>query len=188
MPRRSLTAPPPAFLFFGAFGRDDDVLDATREQIIAAFGPLHSPGGTSPLWDFPDTSTYRDSMGPDLCRRFWVVAERWPQDGLAAVKRRTLLIEDAIRETFAADASVSRPVNVDPGLINDCRVILATTKDRAHRIYRGAGIFEEVSLYWQGGAWQTLPWTYDDFHRREYHDFFTPFRDAFLGRSSPDQS
>ena len=34
---------------------------------------------------------------------------------------------------------VARPFNIDPGLMTDARVVLATTKDRGHRIYRGDG-------------------------------------------------
>ena len=43
-------------------------------------------------------------------------------------------------------------VNVDPGIINDCRIILASTSDHAHRIYRGDGVWEEVTLVSDGGA------------------------------------
>ena len=36
---------------------------------------------------------------------------------------------------------VKRPVNLDPGYIEQAKVILASTKNFYHRIYLGGGIF-----------------------------------------------
>ena len=181
--RRPCRTARPAFLFFGVFGCDAEVLDRARALIEARFGELH-PRGVSSLFDFPDTRVYRDSMGVGLVRRFFVAARRWPQDRLGDVKRGTIEIEDEIRD--AIEYPVDRPVNIDPGLINDCRVLLASTKDFSHRMYRGDGIWEEVTLIWQDGGYQPLPWTYADFSDPEYHRFFEMFRDEFLGRTAPD--
>ena len=84
------------------------------------------------------------------------------------------------RDRFAG--GVPRPVNIDPGLVNDCRVILASTKDYAHRIYRGGGVWEEITLIYRHGAYETLPWTYPDFRQVAYHRFFAGFRKELLER------
>ena len=44
---------------------------------------------------------------------------------------------------------------------------LATTKDQAHRIYLRDGIFAEVTLRFEAGAFEPWPWTYADY--REPH-------------------
>jgi hypothetical protein len=175
VPRRPLRKAPPAFLFFGAFAGALEILELVRDRVVGRYGPLH-PSGVSPVFEFPETVTYRKSMGTGLLRRFYVVLERWPQDGLAAVKKSAIEMEDEIAGLVAGSVPVERPVNIDPGLINDRRIILATTKDRSHRIYRGGGVWEEVTLVWQDGAYRPLPWTYPDFARTDYHEFFAGFR------------
>ena len=42
-----------------------------------------------------------------------------------------------------------RPLNLDPGYITLAKLVLASTKDHAHRIYLGQGIFAEVTLLFQ---------------------------------------
>ncbi|MBN1443453.1 MAG: DUF4416 family protein, partial [Planctomycetes bacterium] len=179
MKRRPLLPPPPGLLFFGCFSGRIEILDAARRLVVERFGPLH-PEGVSPLFPFPATETYGETMGPDLRRQFFVVERRWPQDGLASVKREAIAMEEEIRERWAEAAGVERPINIDPGLINDCRIILATTKDHAHRIYRGEGIWEEITLVYRQGRYQPLPWTYRDFLNPAYHEFFEPLRREIL--------
>ena len=181
MSERPGRAAPPAFLFFGVFGSRTEVLDDVRRRITERYGPLH-PQGESATFAFPETRTYAKTMGTALRRRFYVLARRWPQDGLAAVKRAAIDMEDEVRERFGAGMGVERPANIDPGLINDCRIILASTKDHAHRIYRGDGIWEEVTLVYREGRYRELPWTYRDFRSPEYHAFFAEFRAELLGR------
>lgn len=180
MSPRPLRPAPPAFLFFGVFSGRTEILEETRRLLEARFGPLHARGESS-IFPFPDTRTYRPTMGSELRRRFFVLEKLWPQDGLAAVKRECLELEEEIAARFPG--GVPRPVNIDPGLINDCRVILASTKDYAHRLYRGDGIWEEVTLTYRHGAYRTLPWTYPDFQNPELHRFFESFREELLERT-----
>ena len=179
---RPLQPPAPAFLFFGIFGCDRDAVENAGSALQSRYGPWHA-SGESDYFEFPDTETYRESMGPRLVRKFFVSATRLPQDGLAAVKRWTIDVEAHIAARWRERTGVERPVNIDPGLVNDCRVILATTKDYAHRLYRGDGIWEEVTLVWQKGAFRAMPWTYRDFRAPTYHAFLARFREEFLGRN-----
>jgi hypothetical protein len=119
-------------------------------------------------------------MGSQLQRKFFVLEKRWPQDGLARVKHDAMALEDEILARWCQSTGLQRPVNIDPGLINDCRIILATTKDYAHRLYRGDGIWEEISLVFRGGRYRELPWTYPDFKNIRYHEFFEQFREEIL--------
>ena len=179
---------PPAYLFFGVFTGFHDLFAQARRLIEERFGPLH-PRGESPVYPFPETRAYRTTMGERLQRRFFVVAEPWRQDSLAAVKHASLEMEQAIARS--GSFPVARPINIDPGLINDCRVILASTKDHAHRLYRGEGIWEEITLVFQGGAYRPLPWTYPDFRNPEYAAHFAPIRERHLeeiNRSSAPRS
>ena len=166
-----------AYLFFGVFAHSEDYLAAARALVEDEYGPLDSQGG-SEIFDFPDAASYRDSMGTGLKRQFFVCRERRRQDCLASVKRDAIEMEERI--TRERTAPVERPVNIDPGLINDCRIILASTKDYSHRLYRGDGIWEEITLMYRDGAYGSLPWTYRDFTNPGYHEFFEVFRDRVI--------
>ena len=166
-----------AYLFFGVFGCGPEYLDAARSLVEEEYGPL-DPEGISEVFDFPDAASYKASMGTGLKRQFFVCEKRVEQDCLAPVKRSAIEMEKRI--TRQKPAGVARPVNIDPGLINDCRVILASTKDYSHRIYRADGIWEEITLMYRDGAYGTLPWTYRDFRNPGYHEFFEVFRNRVI--------
>ena len=78
-----------------------------------------------------------------------------------------------------ADFSLNgrRRVNLDPGLLFPGRLILATTKDRAHRIPLRDGIFAELTLLYEKGGWKPLPWTYPDYRTPEYAEALTRMRE-----------
>lgn len=174
---------PPALLFFGVFTGYPDLLEAARALVVAEFGPLH-PRGTSPVFPFPRTRAYEKTMGPSLVRQFFVLDEPRSQECLSSVKHAALRMEErlAASRTF----EVPRPVNIDPGLVNDCRIILASTKDYAHRFYRGDGIWEEITLVYRHGRFEPLPWTYPDFRAPTYHEFFSELRRELFGRLRDD--
>jgi hypothetical protein len=58
--------------------------------------------------------------------------------------------------------------------------VLASTKDHAHRIYLRDGIFAEVTLVFRHRKWQPLEWTYPDYRRDDYQQFFTQCREWLL--------
>ncbi len=177
MVARDPTEAPGAFLFFGVFSHHKALLADVRQSVERRFGPLHRLGISSE-YPFPQTRTYAREMGSPLVRQFFVLRELQRQDCLADVKHETIAMEQSICASGCFD--VPRPVNIDPGLLNDCRLILASTKDYAHRIYRGRGIWEEITLIYRHGRFDTLPWTYPDFRAPTYHAFFAELRAALL--------
>lgn len=178
MPHRRSRAPaPPARLFFGVITGFPELFDRARERLAARFGEME-PADESPLFPFPRTRTYAKAMGDPLSRKFFFLRAPWPQDGLATVKAAAIEIEEEIQAE--GRFAVPRAVNIDPGLLNDCRIVLASTKDHAHRLYRGDGIWEEITLVFRGGAFRPLPWTYPDFRNPDYAAYFAPIRERHL--------
>ena len=168
---------PPACLFFGVITGDPALFPWIAGELERRFGELES-SRESPVYPFPETRTYARTMGADLERKFFFLRERFPQDDLARVKHLTLEIEAEARDLPAA--RVERPVNIDPGILNDCRIILASTKDHAHRLYRGDGIYEEVTLRFVKGEYRPFEWTYPDFRSKAYHAHFEAIRRDYL--------
>jgi hypothetical protein len=69
---------------------------------------------------------------------------------------------------------------LDPGYLAPGKFVLASTKDHAHRLYLGQGIYGEVTLVFQGGKWLPQEWTYPNYRRGDYHDFLTRCRQRYL--------
>ena len=57
--------------------------------------------------------------------------------------------------------------------------ILATCKDRSHRIPLKDGIYGETTLIYQDHDFQALPWTYADYRSDEIRAILRSFRDTY---------
>jgi Domain of unknown function (DUF4416) len=55
-----------------------------------------------------------------------------------------------------------RTVNLDPGLLTEENVLLATGKNYSHRVYLRDGVFADLALVYRKGEYRPLPWTYPD--------------------------
>jgi len=132
------------------------------------FGPVEM---ATPATPFTFTGYYDAEMGGPLSRRMLVFANLLPQGELRAAKLFTNGLERAL-----ARADDTRRVNFDPGLVTNERLVLATGKNFSHRIYLGDGIFGDLTLVFQAGSWQTLPWTFPDYASPEMLALLTDFR------------
>jgi len=74
---------------------------------------------------------------------------------------------------------VARPINIDPGYMSMTKLVLASTKNREHRIYLRDGIYAEVTLAFRDQDWQPMLWTYADYQRRDVRDFLKLSRSHF---------
>jgi len=75
--------------------------------------------------------------------------------------------------------SPKRWVNIDPGYMSMTKLVLASTKNREHRLYLRDGIYAEVTLAFRDQAWKTMPWTYADYQRPDVLEFLTQARKGF---------
>ena len=162
----------PAVLLLAAFSRHGDALDWARQQAVQSWGPI---AHQSPIFEFTQTDYYRQAMGPDLRKVFFAFEPPFDPAGLAEVKLQTNAWEDE----FAALAghAEARPLNLDPGYLTLGKLVLASTKDHSHRVYLRSGIYAEVTLYYSGGRWRAREWTYADYRRADYQEFFSRCRD-----------
>ncbi|MFQ5848843.1 MAG: DUF4416 family protein [Candidatus Methylomirabilales bacterium] len=151
------------------------LLEEVEASLHAAFGPLELKSRTFP---FSFTDYYRAEMGADLFRRFVAPQTVIPQDALPDIKHRTMQIERQF--SLPGETSPRRRVNLDPGYLTPAKIILASTKDYAHRIYLDQGIFGDLHLKYEQGAYQPLPWTYPDYRTPEALAFFAEVRQGYL--------
>ena len=167
--------PTPVMLLVAISSRHTPALDWARERIEQHFGQLAL---TSNAFDFTETDYYASTMGANLRKQF-VVCERLIDPGdLAQIKCETNSWEAEF--TALGRHQEPRPVNLDPGYITPAKLVLASTKDHAHRLYLADGIFAEVTLAYRAKQWQLLEWTYPDYRRADYQAFFTACREHLL--------
>jgi hypothetical protein len=122
-------------------------------------------------------------MGADLVKTFFAFERLFDPADLATFKLASGQWERDYQQL--GRHSEQRPLNLDPGYLTEAKLVLATTKDRDHRIYLRNGIYAEVTLHFQRGAWLSRPWTYPDYQRADYHAFFLRCRE-YLRKQSPD--
>jgi hypothetical protein len=155
------------------FSRHQELLEMTRATLVEAWGPLSID--REPF--FFDYTTYYDrEMGSDLYKCFWAFDMAEPAE-LPDWKIQTNAWEAELPQKFPGGFPESRPLNIDPGYVTQAKLVLATTKDRDHRIYLRDGIFAEVTLYFHRKQWQTRPWTYPDYSDSRNITFFDQCRD-----------
>lgn len=160
-----------------AFSGEPELLDRVAVLLTDQFGCL---AAISERYRFTDTDYYAKSMGPALEKQFFVFHDLQPADCLPHLKVQTNELEERI--AAAGRYPTQRPLNLDPGYIELGKLVLASTKDHAHRIYLGRGIFGEITLQFRGGAWRELPWTYPDFRRPEVQSFLLEAREIHRQR------
>jgi hypothetical protein len=174
---------PPAFLLMAAFSRHAAALDWARQRAEVEWGPV---GLASPLFEFSETSYYEPTMGAGLRKVLWVFERPFDASQLATIKRTTIGWEQEfarmaasgdVRDDAGEPIRKPRPVNLDPGYLTTAKLVLASTKDHAHRIYLGDGIFAEITLFFRHGRWEDHEWTFPDYRRADYQTFFSQSRE-----------
>lgn len=123
--------------------------------------------------NFAYTDYYRNEFGEGLTRVFVSFKRLIHLDALSRVKCSTNSLERRL------SLNSKRTVNIDPGFLELSKLVLATTKDYAHRIYIGKGIFAEVTLSFVGKTFQPKEWTYPDYSSKEYITIFNTIRQIY---------
>jgi hypothetical protein len=167
--------PAPVLLLIAVVSRHDAAFEWARERASAEYGPVVL---TSDPFDFTETDYYTATMGAPLKKQFLGFEQLVDPGSLAAIKCRTNDWE--VEYAALAKTTESRPLNLDPGYITGAKLVLASTKDHAHRIYLGAGIYAEMTLMYRRRTWQPLEWTYPDYRRDDFQQFFSACREWLL--------
>jgi hypothetical protein len=164
-------------LIIAAVSNDHAAIDWARDWASSSFGELLLE---SERFAFVETDYYEATMGEGLMKAFFAFRDWIRPDELAAIKRMTNEVEALCARQ--SNSPQQRPLNLDPGYLTESKLVLASTKDHAHRIYLREGIFAEVTLRYRHRQWQPWEWTYPDYRREDYQAFFSQCRDALRAR------
>jgi len=136
-------------LVVGMISGRKPLFDAAQRELMTQFGPLDYESALRP-WEFTDY--YSRELGENLGRKFLSFERLIDPERLAEIKSFTNRLEGNFSE------------------------VLATTKNRDHRIYIGQGIFAEVTLHFRGKSFRAWEWTYPDYATPEYIAIFNEIR------------
>lgn len=138
-----------------------------KEQLITLlqnnFGTIDTISNSI---DFDFTDYYDEEMGGKPKRFFIIFSNLINPERLSEIKRET----DKIEKLFCINDG--RTINLDPGILSLHNIILATTKNRSHRIPLSKGIYGETTLIYQNKTFCPLPWTYADYSSKKVISFF----------------
>jgi len=169
----TIKEPPPVKLIASIFTGDETLLAVARGALVNRFGAIDYQ---SELLPFNHTSYYAREFGPGLVRQIVAFADLIAPQRLAEIKHTT----NELEMTWAI--AQRRRVNVDPGYVSLGKLVLATTKDYAHRIYLGQGIYAEVTLYYKHGAFHPWEWTYPDYASPRYREILGQIRSMYVAQ------
>lgn len=161
---------PKVKLAIGFIYQDEAFFIKAKEKLVKRFGRVDFE---SREFDFNYTDYYERELGKNLKRKFISFARLVPIADLYRIKLYTNRLERKFSNLNR------RQVNIDPGYVDLAKLVLATTKDYAHRIFLGKGIFAEVTLQFKGSTFCANEWTYPDYRTPEYLDVFNQIRKLY---------
>lgn len=166
--------PGPVRFFTAVLAADERCLQAAARLVAERWG---EPDLASPHYPFAHTGYYAAETGTHIIRAFFSFPGGFDREELPARKNASNAMEKELAAALA-DTGLSRPVNLDPGYLALEKIVLASCKNFAHRLYLGQGVFGEVTLFYRGGRFEGAPWTFPDFLSGAYDAFFLEVRRA----------
>jgi hypothetical protein len=169
----AIHSPKPVLLVMAVFSGNPFAFKWARKRAETQWGTLALESEPFAVETFTDY--YAKSMGETLPKQLWAFETLISPDMLPKIKCMTNEWEAEFK--LFTDGSVERPLNIDPGYIDLGKLILASTKDHAHRIYLSDGIFAETTLMYTQKQWKPLAWTYPDYQSAGVQVFLTQCRE-----------
>lgn len=165
-----LSPAPRVKLFAGILCRDQELVERAKKALEEILGDVDY---VSPARPFDFTTYYEAEMGAGLSRVFFSFERLADPADLVEIKLRTNTIEEEL------SGGRKRSINIDPGYLDFCKVVLASAKHGAQKIYMGRGIYADMTLLYEKGAFRPLPWCFPDFRSGRYDDILLAIRTLF---------
>src|SRR5947208_509417 len=113
-----VSSPQPVKYFLGLLTSRPEAAAEIEHRISIEFGDVDLRSDSFP---FDSTDYYEKEMGKPITRRFFSLSELRPAHLLAEIKLKTNEMEALFAQ---ADSPVHRPVNLDPGYIEQSKIVL----------------------------------------------------------------
>ena len=162
----------PVKAIIGVLTAEPPILPKVYQQLADQFGPIDY---TSELLPFTSTTYYEAEMGQGLQRQF-ISFKKLVDAGTLADRK---LFTNQVEQAFVQKDTSQRRVNLDVGYVCMAKLVLASTKDHAHRIYLRDGIYAEITLRFYRKTFQPWEWTYPDYRSPAYIAIFNQIRTIY---------
>jgi hypothetical protein len=172
---KKFDVPSPVKLLCGLLFKEEKWSEQALIDLQTEFGEIDFR--SNPL-EFHFTDYYFKEMGEPLMRVFASFSRLIDPAELSTIKVWT----NSLEEKYANLESGKRVMNIDPGYLNLTAYILATSKNYAHRIYLGKGVFAQQELLFEKRKIQTLDWTYPDYRSYEYQEILKKIREIYANQ------
>ena len=145
--------------------------DLLLAKLQSHYGQIYRLEGPFP---FTFTHYYDDEMGTPISRYFAMFERLVDPVSLSDIKHET----NELEIEFSQDGK--RIFNLDPGILSAGNFILATTKNRSHRVPLQKGMYAEVTLLYMNKSFQSFAWTYADYRSEQFKELFKNLRHDYL--------
>lgn len=159
--------PIPVKLFCGILYSDEILLKKAEDFLIQKFGNIDYKSKSFP---FDITDYYESEMGKPIFRVFLSFEKLIDPGILPQIKIECNEIEDKLA------ISGKRKVNLDPGYLDYDKVVLASAKYNAQKIYLNNGIYADPTLFYKKGKFIPLDYAFPDFKKGIYEQVFLEMR------------
>ncbi len=163
-------APTPVKLFVVTLHRDQEPLAGAIAELQQRWGSTDYISEDFPF-DFSDY--YEAEMGKNLARRFYSFERLIAPDQIVDAKLFCNEVEGRYR------GEKGRRVNLDPGYLDNFKLVLASAKFGGQKIYLRDGIYADMTLVMFKGKWESFNWGFPDFKSRRYDDALCKIRDLY---------
>jgi len=165
----AIKPPELSLLFVSTLHGKSNILNQSKKLLESDFGDILfiSP---ALAWDY--SSYYKDEIGWPLFRQILFYQNLIDPALLVDIKIKTNEIESAL------SLNNRRQINLDPGYLTLSKVVLASTKNYAHRLYLDKGIYGEITLIYRNETYSPHIFTYRDYQDKTHVDIFIQARET----------
>ncbi len=159
---------PPVLIIISIISLEDKLKEIARILLESRFGKAELE---SPLYPFDLSDYYEKEMGYSLSRRWFCFSKLCDASELAEWKYFCESIE-----LDSLDKKGDRKVNIDPGYLDYCKLVLASYKSAPDKIYMGRGVWAHTCLRYGHGSFLAPDHSFPDFKDGRFNDFMLEAR------------
>lgn len=163
------TTPVRSKLFIGILTASEDSLWLAEKYLVKKYGIIDFKTSNIPFIH----TNYYNSIGNELSKVIVSFKKLIKREKIAEIKLYTNKLEKKI------SGNNKRKINIDPGYLTLSNVFLASCKDYFHRVYLSKGVYIENELKFMNKRYEAWEWTYPDYLKQEYLDFFYSIRKIY---------
>lgn len=128
---------------------------------------------TSEPFPFDCTTYYQPEMGEGIRRYWFCFADLFGAEEIVGFRHKTGEIE----EFFMSNGQ--RTVNLDPGYLDHGKLVLASLKGAADKIYMGGGVWAHTCLRFRFSEFVAPDHSFADFKEGIFNQFFLDLRGLY---------